>query len=320
MGENSAIAWTDHTFNPWWGCAKVSDGCANCYADVFAKRVGHGARLPTIWGVNAERKTAGEATWREPLKWDRAAAAAGQRARVFCASMADVFEDRAELVAPRARLATLVVNTPHLDWLLLTKRPENADRLWRLAHGLSARGLEGLSAWGPNVWLGTSVENQAAAERRIPHLLAVPAAVRFLSCEPLLGPVDLDMPRCGTCGRPSDCVGDDEATPFCSEHEEECGFNAWLDPCADERQAGINWVIVGGESGPRARPFALDWARGIVEQCARAEVACFVKQMGADPFDGTAGCSVILRDPKGGDPAEWPKKLRVRQFPEVRHG
>ena len=130
MGAESKIEWTDHTFNPWWGCEKVSPGCAHCYADAFAKRLGHGTTRPKLWGPGSERKVASEAMWREPIKWNRSAEKAGKRARVFCASMADVFEDRPDLLVPRARLFRLVAATPHLDWLLLTKRPENAARLW----------------------------------------------------------------------------------------------------------------------------------------------------------------------------------------------
>ncbi|HEY2512934.1 MAG TPA: DUF5131 family protein, partial [Polyangiaceae bacterium] len=118
MVANSKIQWTDHTFNPWWGCQRVSPGCEHCYAEAFAKRTGHG-----VWGPTAQRRFFGEAHWKEPLKWNEAAKRSGQRARVFCASMADVFEDRWELEPHRARLAGLIRVTPHLDWLLLTKRP-----------------------------------------------------------------------------------------------------------------------------------------------------------------------------------------------------
>ena len=173
MGQNTEIAWTDATFNPWIGCSKVSDGCRNCYAEVdtFARR--ERARGLELWGPKAARHVTSESYWKQPLKWDREARAAGVRRRVFCASMADVFEDRPDLVEPRQRLSDLVLSTPSLDWLLLTKRPENAARLW-LEAGVTN------DAWSDNVWLGTTVEHQAAANKRIPHLLAVPARVRFL--------------------------------------------------------------------------------------------------------------------------------------------
>lgn len=172
MAENSAITWTDHTFNPWWGCAKVSPGCTNCYADAFDHRLGG-----KHWGVNAERKTFGVKHWREPLKWAAKAEAAGKRARVFCASMADVGEDRADLVDERARLISLVDATRNgLDWLFLTKRPENLPRLMPWTAGRR------------NVWVGATVEN-AEHVWRADRLREVDAAVRFISYEPALGPI-----------------------------------------------------------------------------------------------------------------------------------
>ena len=173
--ENSAIEWTGHTFNPWWGCTKVSPACDHCYAEVWAKRTGH-----SIWGADAPRRQLSNNYWNQPLRWDRAAALGGGRARVFCASMADVFESNRELDSLRARLWALVERTPNLDWLLLTKRPHLARRLapWT-------------RSWPRNIWLGATVENQHFADRRIRYLLDVPCQFRFLSCEPLLGPVDL---------------------------------------------------------------------------------------------------------------------------------
>ncbi len=139
MAKNSRIEWTTHTFNPWWGCVKVSPACKHCYAESWAKRVGS-----NVWGIKAERRFFGDKHWAEPLKWDVLAAASGVRARVFCASMADVFEDRRDLDVHRARLWKLIEATPHLDWLLLTKRPEIISRLAPWAN-----------QWPENVWLGT---------------------------------------------------------------------------------------------------------------------------------------------------------------------
>ncbi|MES2495713.1 MAG: phage Gp37/Gp68 family protein [Pseudomonadota bacterium] len=175
MGQNSKIEWTTHTFNPWWGCLKVSPACKNCYAETWAKRVGQ-----HVWGIKAKRRVFGDKHWSEPLKWNAMAAETGARARVFCASMADVFEDRRDLDAQRTRLWALIEATPHLDWLLLTKRPE-------LAQALAPWG----DKWPTNVWLGTTVEDQEYAEERLPHLTAIPAVVRFISAEPLLGPIDI---------------------------------------------------------------------------------------------------------------------------------
>lgn len=321
MGADSKIAWTDHTFNPWWGCEKVSAGCTHCYADAFAHRLGHGTTRPKLWGHGSERKIASEAMWGEPLRWNRAAEKAGRRARVFCASMADVFEDRPELLVPRARLAMLIALTPHLDWLLLTKRPENTERLWvqacgdrrdKLAcvcgdHGRSELCGEirtNTGAWATNIWLGTTCEDQASADFRIPRLLATTARVRFLSCEPLLGPVDLTRIAISD-GVTEDVLGDGE----------------WRGE--PEAPPGVDWVIVGGESGGKARPFLLEWARALRDQCRYAGAPIFVKQLGTDPVQSQResdahGSLVALRHRKGGDPAEWPEDLRVREWPEPR--
>lgn len=251
MAANSKIEWTHHTFNPWSGCTKVSPGCANCYA----ANAMPSARRFAVWGDGEERKPASEAYWRQPLKWDRDAAEAGERRRVFCASMADVFEDRADLDDQRVRLFNLICSTPNLDWLLLTKRPENMVRWWRAQQDEAKRA--GAEAWWPgNAWAGTSVENQQAADERIPWLLQVPARVRFLSMEPLLGPVQLGI------------KGPDGHFDF---------FEHGL---GHRRRGWIDWVIVGGESGHRARPMSLSWARGVRDQCRAAGVPFLFKQWG----------------------------------------
>ena len=178
MAENSKIEWTDHTFNPWWGCTKVSPACDHCYAEAWAKRTGH-----DLWGARGERRFFGEQHWQKPLKWDREAEKSGIRARVFCASMGDVFEWGANLSQWREQLWQLIEATPNLDWLLLTKRPHLVSRLapWS-------------ETWPDNVWLGMTAENQKFLDKRVDALLAVPAKYRFLSCEPLLGA--LDISRC----------------------------------------------------------------------------------------------------------------------------
>ena len=226
MAKDSKIEWTHHTFNPWWGCAKVSPACDNCYAESWAKRVGS-----KVWGSGAPRRFFGPTHWQEPLKWNAESEVQGVRRRVFCASMADVFERRLDLVEPRWRLWELIEKTPQLDWLLLTKRPRNVAGMvpWDK------------SQWPSNVWLGTTVENQAWADKRLPALLRCGAKVRFLSCEPMLGAIDL--------------------TP-------------WL---ASE---AIDWVIAGGESGVNSRPMDPSWPRALRDQCVRHGVAFHFKQWG----------------------------------------
>jgi protein gp37 len=227
MAKDSKIEWTHHTFNPWWGCDRVSPACKHCYAETWARRVGQ-----DLWGASAPRRFLSDAYWRQPLTWNAEASRTGGRKRVFCASMADVFEDRRDLDPSRDRLWRLIECTPWLDWLLLTKRPQAVGEL--VCWG---------KRWPDNVWLGTTVENQRWAERRVPELLRYPAVVRFLSCEPLLGPLDLTR---------------------------------WLAPSG----LGVNWVIAGGESGSRARPTNPDWARKLRDDCEHAGVGFHFKQWG----------------------------------------
>lgn len=252
MGENTAISWATDTFNPWIGCTRVSSGCQHCYAEAFARRYNKAE-----WGPTAQRVRTSAANWRKPILWNRKAAAEGVRRRVFCASLADVFEDNGQLVDWRAELFGLIEQTSALDWLLLTKRPENVNDMvpayWRTGRH-----------WPANLWIGTTVENQAAADKRIPALINIPAPVRFLSCEPLLGPVDLTGTTCDT-------VWIDAAY-------------AATDPGLGDLVRGedwpIHWVIAGGESGPHARPMNPDWARSIRDQCVAAGVPFHFKQWG----------------------------------------
>ncbi len=242
MAENSGIEWTHHTFNPWIGCTKVSAACDHCYAEAWNKRYDGGAN----WGPLAPRRRT--KTWGNPVKWNKAAAAKGIRYRVFCASLADVFDNHKSIRPEwRTELWALIKGTPHLDWQLLTKRPQNIKKM--LPEDWGAGGY-------PNVWLGTTVENQQEAARRIPHLLSVPASVHFLSCEPLLSPVEL-INYGGT---------------------------------------RIDWVIAGGESGPAARPMHPDWARSLRDQCTRAGVPFFFKQWGEWFPIGLAGHAKSIVD------------------------
>lgn len=319
MGETS-IEWTDFTFNPWRGCARVSPGCEHCYAEAFAKRVGFTGKarpsgkpmLPLLWGAKAAREPASESMWRQPAKWDREAKALGIRRKVFCASMADVFEQHGDaetsglLATLRARLFRVIESTPNLDWLLLTKRPENMVAM--------ARAAGWLNAWPSNVWAGTTCEDQRRARERVPHLLAVPAKIRFVSYEPALDSIDFTDLWLGGNVLAPECWGD------CA-----CDSLAGYDPgCRRNGGDGsltrkIDWVIVGGESGPGARIFDAAYARSVVEQCREAGVAAFVKQMGSNPIDSDSGglAPWNLRDAKGGDWSEWPEDIRVREWPEV---
>jgi protein gp37 len=210
------------------------------------------------WGDQAERRRTSDANWRKPLKWNREARLAGERPRVFCASLADVFENRPELTPWRADLLKLIYDTPHLDWLLLTKRPENwrdaIDEACEYAHGETWQSLWTQGEAPENVWMGVTVENQEQADKRIPELLQIPARVRFLSCEPLLGTIDLLM-----------------AVNGYDKHGYRKPFHKTL--------YGLHQVIIGGESGPRARPMHPDWARSLRDQCQAAGVSFFMKQM-----------------------------------------
>jgi protein gp37 len=439
-----------YTFNPWIGCAKVSPGCANCYAETLMdKRMGR-----VQWGVNGTRVHTSDSNWKKPYQWNRKAQEEGVRKRIFCASLADVFEDRPELVPWRADLFAMIDATPNLDWLLLTKRPENIKRLWPFGW-YEDKG--GPFTW-PNVWIGTSVENQEQADKRIPHLLSIPASVRFLSMEPLLGPVDLspylgyntqqgetgyaerrDLTRPSSIGRMEDrrpgsnldveegflAASREETTSRLSsssqndqwgeasygsaptgmvsfqrpdtrrDHDQPQGRQEGQQPtgqpgtgnlfgeheaCLSDRfdepgrskessrqthrstgasdsrgirtgsgnpddvgseisgrlsddfensprgstantsgtdgglygetsqgsstrsSRPISQVIVGGESGAKARPMRVEWALDLLNQCRKAGVPFFMKQLGGYPN-------------KQDDPEQWPVELRVREFP-----
>jgi protein gp37 len=281
MAQNSNIEWTHHTFNPWRGCTKVSQGCKHCYAETLSKR--NPAALGQ-WGPKGQRVIAAESYWAQPLKWDKAAKVAGERHRVFCASMADVFEGPESMPAEswplveaaRARLFNLILDTPHLDWLLLTKRPQKIKPQLQAIQVLKYDNVWD-HLWPhhfPNVWIGTSVENQATADERIPHLLSVPAKVRFLSMEPLLSSVDLSSLRFG---RGYDCTpGPTESyDPLGNIYEGDEVIGISCEP-------GIHWVIVGGESGANARPMHPQWVRSLRDQCNGADVPFFFKQWGEE--------------------------------------
>ncbi len=229
--RDSKIEWTDHTFNPWIGCTKVSEACKFCYAETQ-----EALRYKRVeWGPGQPRYRTSDNNWRQPRRWNVEAGSSGRRYRVFCASLADVFDHEVPQ-AWRIDLFQLIADTEHLDWLLLTKRPENIERMVP-------------KDWGPgwsNVWLGTTAENQGRADERLPLLLQTPAVVHFASCEPLLGEIDL---------------------------------SAFM-------QAGLGWVIVGGETGAGARRMDIAWARSIRDQCVTGGVPFHFKQWGDHDASG----------------------------------
>ena len=266
MGADSSIEWTDATFNPWMGCTKVSAACKHCYAETMMDH-----RYGKVkWGPKGSRVRTSAANWRKPLMWNRKAKSEGRRMRVFCASLADVFEGADTMPAEswpvvehaRADLWALIESTPWLDWLLLTKRPENVRMMvpmrWTEPDVPTRDGRVLLSGWPANVWIGTTVEDQAAADERIPHLLRVPAKVRFLSCEPLLGPVALNR---ATVIDPNPISEPVEYVP---------------------PLALLSWVICGAESLNKreGRKMELSWVRSLRDQCADAGVQFFLKQAG----------------------------------------
>lgn len=280
MADQTAIEWADSTFNPWMGCTKISPACDHCYAERDTARLGL-----VGWGPGAPRVRTSATNWRKPVQWNdrlfwrciactwrgegvvtaedghRCPACDGKaveaRRRVFCASLADVFDNE---VNPQWRddLFDLIAATPNLDWLLLTKRIGNVRGM------LPATWTIGATKPWPNVWLGATICNQAEADRDIPKLLAIPAAKRFLSIEPMLGPIHLNAirdPHFRTLG--SALSG--------------CGY-----------QSKVDWVIVGGESGPHARPMHPDWVRSLRDQCTAAGAPFLFKQWGEwrPPIDG----------------------------------
>ncbi len=347
MADGSKIEWTDATWNPVTGCSVVSPGCTNCYAMRLA-----GSRMkhhPSRKGLTDSSKAGpvwnGQVRFNEqwldqPLRWKKPR-------RIFVCAHGDLFHENVpdEWID---RVFAVMALSPHHQFQVLTKR---ADRMRAyLAFGAGYR--ERLNAIGsavlelddervllshalplPNVWLGVSVEDQARAKERIPALLETPAAVRFVSAEPLLGPIDFQA----IWARRSDGVEtlwDALTPPGVHHHPDNDPANPHVQTVVRAAQRAmrptLDWVIAGGESGPGARKMELEWARSILEQCKSAGVSVFMKQLGAcasDPVNGLAGAKLAvdpaaapliarrLRDSHGGDWDEWPADLRVREFP-----
>lgn len=295
----STIQWTDYTFNPWIGCRKVAPECVNCYAETldrnrYSKTLDGGTKANPVshWGSGPRHRTK---TWGDPIKWNRKAEAetgtydsvanvTRHRPRVFCASLADWLDDENVPIEWFAGLLKLIRDTPHLDWLLLTKRPQNwlprclaafdhmGDAKGWLESWLCVHGTGTMAGDVPaNVWIGVSAgADQAAA-------LEIPARIHFLSCEPML--------------------------------------TGLVTTCANR----FDWIIFGGESGKNARPMDIDWIRRGVAMCRENGIAPFVKQLGKVPYRsirGSLNMPLFLKDSHGGDMDEWPEDLRVREFPK----
>jgi protein gp37 len=338
--EASKISWTDATFNPWRGCVKIAPECANCYADTLS---GRNPKALGIWGnekSGGTRVVAAESYWRGPVKWNKLAAAGklpdgspnedGHRPRVFCASLADVFEEwtgpmmstkgerlhwphnswqqddvwigepecgggELPVTMPqvRERLFRLIDATPHLDWMLLTKRPENVRKMWSPLNFTTT--AEFKPATRHNVWLGTTAGLQETADKNVPKLLECSdlSPCLWVSCEPTLGPVDfkairlpngdmLDALNGETCSHESGCLAVDDG-PF------------------------LRWIITGGESGHGARPCHPDWVRKVRDDCQAAGAAFHHKQFSQADMNGFK------------DFDAFPDDLKIRDFPEVQH-
>lgn len=281
MGEKTGIEWCDATFNPWWGCTKVSPACTNCYAESSSKRFGH-----SIWGDKAPRRFLGEKHWSEPLRWNEKAKASREPFRIFCASMADILESREDLLREQQKLWRLIESTPALTWLLLTKRPENAPDLLPSAW---------FKEWPRHVWFGITTENQKYLEERWQHAALVPAGIHFLSVEPLLG--ELDFERVPQPGHPK--LHYNVLTGHWSHYWED----GQPDICEHWERETVDWVILAGESGgppERAlvereswhgqggmkygpwepKPKSLERVRAIRDQCEIARVPFFFKAWG----------------------------------------
>ncbi len=283
------IQWCDETWNPVTGCTKVSAGCKNCYAEAVSRR----------WGKDFAKIELHPERLDMPLRWRKPR-------RVFVNSMSDLFHELVPTDFMDQVFARMALAQEH-TFQVLTKRPEAMRRYLEMKdpcclasaapeqYPRSSAAIEDRLWPLPNVWLGVSIEDQASADERIPLLLQTPASVRFLSVEPLLEAVNVSK---------------------------------WVTPYLTPEEPRIDWVIVGGESGPGARPCNIEWIRSIIAQCKAAGVACFVKQLGTNPtgrvilprelrrYGPNPLPYPIIRDRKGGDPAEWPTDLRVREYPQ----
>ncbi len=370
MGDKSEIAWTDATWNPLVGCSRVSEGCRHCYAERMAHRLAAMGNKHYEAVTRAVLTLSGKA-WNGkvvlvesaldlPLHWKKSR-------RIFVNSMSDLFHEKVPDEWLYQIFAVMALCPQH-TFQILTKRPERMASFFKegwdavfygyedtpIYRRVESRGNSGNKEWYqedadrvsaareaidgrplPNVWLGVSVEDQATADARIPLLLQTPAAVRWVSYEPALGPVDFD-------GDPYSGPGWLRGWHTEPEHwrgcDGSCSAGRCPEPVQVENEHRLDWLVVGGESGPGARPFDLAWARSVIAQGQAAGVPVFMKQVGASPYSMTGGYGSgfgakllspadadeaarwyptdPMRDRKGGDPAEWPPDLRVRDYPK----
>lgn len=342
MGAKSKIEWTDATWNPirarnretgkvGWHCSHVTPGCEHCYAETMNKRLGTGLAFKP-GHLEDTQLFLDEKMLTDPLRWRKPR-------KVFPCSMTDLFADFVHEESIDRMFAVMAL-TPQHTYIVLTKRAERMREYlgsceqrvaalvaasgrkygWQTRHDKSGEtvGFDGPCWPLPNVILGVSVENQTTADERIPLLLETPAALRLVSYEPALGPVDFSRMGLWLCKHWKTEHAQSRA-PWCPEDPSKW----WWERQAllGLRQRMLDWIIVGGESGPGARPFRLEWARSVVEQCRAAGVACFVKQLGSNPrHDLSRPQSIVdtgwpTTDSKGGNIEEFPEDLRVREFP-----
>lgn len=260
MSANTKIPWAHHTVNFWWGCEKVSPACEHCYAEGISRRF---HPKEATWGKDGKRLIRKDAAVRELRRLDKSARKRGVRERVFIESMGDLFEDRPDLAMARNLFFVVAEKLTNLDLLLLTKRPENVVPMLEV---IRKYWMADKLPLFPHIWIGATVENQEQADKRIAALFQIPAKVRFLSCEPLLGSLDLRRIKTG--------------------YERMRGYDRpEFRDALKSREAwggdtGLHWVICGGESGNQALPMHPDWARSLRDQCKAAGVPFFSKQWG----------------------------------------
>lgn len=338
MAETS-IEWANKVWNPVAGCSIVSPGCTHCYAMKMAHRIeGMNAALDRenhYAGLTMKTKagavwtgkvaTAPDSIFLAPLRWRKPA-------RVFVNSMADLFhEDVADAIIDR--VFAVMALCPHLTFMVLTKRAARMRAYLTSHNGMGNAAIcraindipanmgnrhGALSMPLPNVWLGCSTEDQTRADERIPDLLAAPAAVRFISAEPLLSQIDLRHLRIGNGIELDALTGYHSCSAMLAIGDIPKGVLAQM-PILPVPTGRLSLAIIGGESGPRSRPFNLSWASSLIDQCCSVGAAAFMKQLGAKAYDDRSyvGCSprYETKDRKGGDMAEWPEDLRIREMP-----